>query len=282
MFAAVECWYLPRYVAHKKPVAPPENGEDGVVTVVSSNVRTMSPTDLFKKSWFYRADLLMRTVGGAAPDVVGFQEVTRVHYKYLRACLQGYDSVICYRDSSPIAEGCPVFYNTAKFELVDKNSFWLSETPDEMSRGWDAAFNRVCSYVILREKATGKELVVFNLHLDHVGKQARENSIKLILEKIEAFGGLPCVIMGDFNVTENTDTYRTATELFDDAKYRAAETDSGATYQYWGGALNDENIDYFMVSKTGLDVLQYQILRDTYDGVYVSDHFPIKLKIKLD
>ena len=276
--------YYPRYVRQKHPREIGFTPESGRLTLVSSNVRTLTPFDLGKKSWFYRADLLMRTLEAiGTADVIGFQEVTKVHYKYLCESLPGYDSVITYRDNSPLAEGCPVFYNTQKFELTDKGSFWLSETPDVMSRGWDAAFNRVCSYVLLREKASGKELAVFNVHLDHIGKKARAESIKLILEKVTAFGGQPCVIMGDLNCGEKSDTYQTATSLFSDAKYLAPETCTGATYHNWGRSMDHENLDYFLISKTGIMPLEYRIESASVEpDVYVSDHFPISLKITLD
>ena len=281
--AAVECMYLPRYIARKRPVEIEPTPAAGQIQIVSSNVRCWSPYDIGKKSWFYRASLLMLSIEDVNPDIIGFQEVTRLHYKYLCDCLPAFDSVITYRDNSPLAEGCPVFYHTEKFSLIDKGSFWLSETPDVMSRGWDAAFNRVCSYVILREKATGKDLVVFNVHLDHKGKQARAQSIKLILEKIGAFGGQPCVIMGDFNCSEESDTYETATALFSDAKYLAPETRTGATYHNWGTEPDHVNLDYFLISKTGITPLKYNIESDSFNnGVYPSDHFPISLKIELD
>ena len=286
VICTVELWYLPRYISRKKALDVTPTETAGEVKLVSSNVRCWSPTDFGKRSWFYRADLLIRNIGAIQnADVIGFQEVTKLHYKYLCDCLPQYDSVITYRDNSLLAESCPIFYHTAKFELVDKGSFWLSETPEVMSRGWDAAFNRVCSYVILREKATGKELVVFNVHLDHRGSEARVNSIKLILEKIEAFGGQPCVIMGDLNCSEKSDTYQTATALFDDAKYLApVSRGPGATYHNWGQDMAHENLDYFLISKTGITPLEYKIdsaaLGDP--DAYPSDHFPISLKIKLD
>ncbi len=283
--AAVECMYLPRYIARKRPAEIEPTPAAGQIQIVSSNVRCWSPYDIGKRSWFYRAGLLMRNIEAIGnADVIGFQEVTKLHYKYLCDCLPDYDSVITYRDNSPLAEGCPVFYNTLKFELIDKGSFWLSETPEVMSRGWDAAFNRVCSYVILREKATGKELVVFNVYLDHKGAKARAESIKLILEKVSAFGGQPCVIMGDMNCGEKSDTYQTATSLFDDAKYLApVSRGPGATYHNWGQAMDHENLDYFLISKTGITPLEYKIDSCSFGpDVYVSDHFPISLRITLD
>ena len=273
--------FFPQYLLDKGNYSVAAKEETDVITVVSSNVRCLSPEDLFKKSWFYRAPLLLQTLKNAAPDIIGFQEVTPVHKRYLDRALRGFGSVLQYRDDSLMHESCPIYYSESKFDLVDKGGFWLSETPDVMSKGWGAAFNRVCSYVILAQKTDGKQLVVFNTHLDHVSEQARINGIRLVLQKIEQFGGMPSIIMGDFNTGESTETYRAATALFNDAKYQTTDTDSGATYQNFGQSLTDENLDYFMLSKTGIETLSYKILRDTYDGVYPSDHFPIKLEMKL-
>jgi endonuclease/exonuclease/phosphatase family metal-dependent hydrolase len=279
---ALNVIYYPHYKKNASVYDIGEKAPAEDIRIVSANVRTWSPTDLGTKSWFYRADLLIKSVTSVNPDVIGFQEVTKMHYSYLTENLKGYDSVLTYRDTSPFSEGCPVFYNTYRFELKDKGSFWLSETPEEMSKDWGAACYRICSYVILTDKESGKDLVVFNTHLDHISDEARINGINVVLEKIKQFGGLPSIIMGDFNAEEDSDTYRAATENFYDAKYQTEVTARGATYQNWGKQLDRENIDYFMISKEGIAVNEYRIIDDLYDGAYPSDHFPITVSITLD
>lgn len=273
--------YYPKYKSDREVFDISAEKKTADITLMSVNVRTWSPTDTFKKSWFYRAKLIDSNIADIKPDIIGFQEVTPVHYKYLTETLRGYDNVIEYRDNSPLHEACPVFYNTSRFELKDKGSFWLSETPEKMSKDWGAACYRVCSYVILAEKDTKKELVVFNTHLDHVSDEARINGINVVLDKIQQFGGLPSVIMGDFNADEESETYKAATKSFFDAKYKTKKSMRGATYQKWGKRLDDKNIDYFMISKTGIKVNQYKIIDTTYNGVYPSDHFQIMIKINL-
>ena len=274
-------FYFPKYWAYSEKLVANDLPNDGKITVVSANVRCFAPQDLFKKSWFYRAPLLLQTLQDAQPDIIGFQEVTPLHKKFFDRTLRCYDYTQLYRDDTLLKESCPIYFNELKFDLVDKGGFWLSETPNEMSKDWGAACYRVCSYVILTQKSDGKQLVVFNTHLDNASELARINGIRLVLQKIEQFGGIPSVIMGDLNAEENTETYKAATALFLDAKYQTDDTDSGATYQFYGQALDDENIDYFLISKTGIDVLQYKVLRTTYDDVYPSDHFPIRMEMKL-
>ena len=110
---------------------------------------------------------------------------------------------------------------------------------------------------------------------------ARINGIKVVLDKIKQFGGLPSIIMGDFNADEKSSTYKAATKHFLDAKYQTENTMTGATYQGFGRQLERENIDYFMISKSGIKVNEYKIVNNTYDGVYPSDHFSIVIKIEL-
>ncbi len=275
-WGCVIMFYYPHYRKNRAQLTIPYSSENAdEVKVMSCNVRCFNPLDRGKRSWFYRADLIMRGIKNAAPGVIGFQEVTKPQYNYLTYSLPEYDSVITYRDKTPNSEGCPVFYRTDLYNLVDKGTFWLSETPETMSKGWGAACYRVCSYTILEIKETGKQFVVFNTHLDHVSEEARINGIGVVLEKIKAFGSLPSVIMGDFNAYEDSVTYSRVTENFLDAKYQTENPPVGCTYQNWGAALDTGCIDYFMISKTGMDVKSYKVITDTYDGVYSSDHFPI-------
>ena len=273
--------YYPRYKSNKSSFDISEVQKSDEITIMSANVRTWSPLDVAKRSWFYRADLIVKNIEKSKPDILCFQEVTKMHYGYLTSCLEGYDNVIKYRTDSPFAEACPVFYSVERFELEDKGSFWLSETPEVMSKDWGSACYRICSYVILKEKESGKELVVFNTHLDHVSDEARINGINVVLNKIKQFGGLPSIITGDFNADEESETYKAATSSFLDAKYQTEKTMKGATYQGYGKQLDRENIDYFMISKTGIAVNEYKVITKRYDGVYPSDHFPIELKFTL-
>ena len=275
-------FYYPHYKKAKQSISMDTSAlSAGEIRIMSANVRCLNPQDLGKKSWFYRADLILKNIEAEAPTVIGFQEVTKWQYAYLCDTLSGYDSVITHRDDTAFSEGCPVFYNTSLYNLKDKGSFWLSETPEVMSKGWDAACYRICSYVILEEKENGKQFVVFNTHLDHVSDTARINGIRVVLDKIAQFGGLPSVIIGDLNAAEDSETYRSVTENFLDAKYQLENPQISATYQNWGTELDRPCIDYCMISKTGFTVNSYKVVQTTYDGVYPSDHFPLSVSLTL-
>ena len=274
-------WYYPHYKENKRVVTiNAESTED--IRMMSYNLRCISPTDFGKRSWFYRADLIIDDIENEKPGIIGFQESTKWHYSYLVDSLPDYDSVITYRDEAFNSEGCPIFYNKVLYKLVDKGSFWLSETPEVMSKSWGAQYNRVCSYVILTDNASGKDFVVFNTHLSHVIDEARINGINVVLDKIAEFGSLPAVIMGDFNAQEGSETYKSATKNFVDAKYATDNTSDSHTYQGWGKPEKYVRIDYFMISKSGFSVEKYDVLSAEHDGIYSSDHCRIVLDVKLE
>lgn len=269
--------YYPHYKENKQSVSiEPEKDN---VKMMSYNLRCISPTDWGKKGWFYRADLIIDDIVEEKPGIIGFQESTKWHYSYLVESLKGYDSVITYRDDAFNSEGCPIFYNTELYTLVDKGSFWLSETPDVPSKSWGAQYNRVCSYVILTEKATEQDFVVFNTHLSHVSDEARINGIEVVLQKISEFGSLPAVIMGDFNAEEDSVTYNSVTESFIDAKHATKNTSDSHTYNGWNNPEKFKRIDYFMISKSGITVNSYNVLPGMRNGNCTSDHCPIVIEV---
>ena len=236
----VMLFYYPKDQENKAEYEITVPVQGNTLRVMSCNVRCINPMDLGKKTWFYRADLVIKNIVNNAPGIIGFQEVTKWQYQYLCDSLPQYDSTITYRDTAFNSEGCPVFYNTELYALIDQGTFWLSETPDVMSKGWGAANYRVCGYSVLEIRETGTKFVIFNTHLDHISEAARINGIKLVLEKTKEFGSYPSVLMGDFNAHVGSTTYNAAVEIFDDA---ALMTDNSmpdsCTYQNYGLQLND-------------------------------------------
>ena len=147
-------------------------------------------------------------------DIVGLQEVLHNQLNDLRVRLPEYDYVGVGRtDGGTKGEYTPVFFLRDRFDVLEKGNFWLSETPDVPgSRGWDAALERIASYVKLKDKATGKVFMAVNTHFDHVGVTARRESAKLIMRKIrDIVGKQPAVVTGDFNVSEDDEAYATMT-----------------------------------------------------------------------
>lgn len=273
--------YYSYHIRNKYIVDIPEEKTD-ILKIMSYNIRCIMPFDFGKRSWFFRANLVIKDIFNQNPSIIGFQEVTALQYKYLTSCLPNFTSVITYRDGSIIAEGCPIFYDKNRFRLINTGSFWLSETPDTMSKNWGAAHFRICSYVVLTDCCSNKDLVVFNTHLDNASTEAKAKGIQVIIDKISDFNGLPVIIMGDYNLEEGSAIYSSITECFLDAKYEASVTTNVNTYHNWGMMSGGRRIDYFMISKHGLHVHSYSVLAHTYDGVYASDHAPIIMTLSVE
>lgn len=254
----------------------------GQVKIMSMNVYGSNLADIDEIAWNYRKKLVAKNIRQAKPTIIGMQEVKSEQYRYFKKILKNYDSEIIYRDDTANSEGCPIFYHKNLYTLIDRGTFWLSETPDVMSKDWESAYYRICSYVVLRDNRTSKEFAVFNTHLDHISKTARLNGIQVILNKIHSVGDYPTILMGDFNSTEKSQTYLNATENLLDVKYQVEnEYGTCATFHNWGQELDRTAIDYIMITKAGFAVDSYEVITTTYDGNYASDHFPIVTMLTL-
>lgn len=271
-------YYLPYLMNNGKVEADYGTSDD--LTIMSYNIRCWTPLDIGKRSWFYRADLILENIRAVKPVIIGFQEVTSLQYNYLHNKLEGFQSIIEYRDKVPWSEGCPIFYNQYMYELVESGTFWLSETPNKISKGWGAADYRICSYVILVDKSDNSKIAVFNTHLDHESEEARIRGVQVIQGMIEKMEGIPIILMGDLNAIEMSDTYEYITESFVDTRYAAEESNKGSTYQDWGKEMDRPAIDYIMVSPDDFTVSQFYIWEQIYKGTYPSDHFPVCVKLK--
>ena len=246
------------------------------------NIRCISSDDeKIGCGWDSRKERVAQYVLDNKIDIVGMQEVTFKQLQYLRDYLKDYDYVGVGRtDGKEKGEFTPVFYLKDKYEALDKGNFWLSETPDVPgSKGWDAAIERVASYVKLKDKATGRIFMAINTHYDHVGVTARKESAKLIMKKIqEIVGSNPAVVTGDFNIEESDEAYKTmVTDAFkmNDAYHMTAHH-TGAPYTFQSfcriSPLKAPKIDFIFITPN-VKVLQSHIERENPKR-QLSDHNP--------
>jgi endonuclease/exonuclease/phosphatase family metal-dependent hydrolase len=188
-------------------------------------------------------------------------------------------------DGKEAGEFSPIFFNTKKFKLVDYGWFWLSETPDKPGWGWDAHFNRICTWVKLKPKK-GSSFLYLNTHLDHQGDVARAGSAKLILKKIDELntGNLPVILTGDFNLTPDAAPIQYIREHLKDSRTISIEPPYGpeGTFNnfYFNSKLTDR-IDYIFVNEK-VTVQKYAVLSDSKDNRYPSDHLPVFAKLRLN
>ena len=184
--------------------------------VTTFNLRCKCREQDEKNIWENRLPNIKIQLDFLDSDLYGFQELRKEQYDDVIPLLPLYDSVFQGRNGDE-DEGTPIFYKKDKFELLEKGSYYLNEHPETPGKGWDACCLRVASFVALKEKSSGKIFTYFNTHLDHVGKVAQAEGIKLMVQKMKEVGG-SMLLSGDFNVYENDVTYKIATEFLPKVK----------------------------------------------------------------
>ena len=252
---------------------------DETIRVMSFNIRC---TNVGRDTWEDRIGIVTDTIVNSAADSVGVQEATPEWMATLNETLTDYDYVGVARDDGKNqGEYSAVFYLKNKYNLVDSGNFWLSETPDTPSLGWDAACIRICTWAVLENKETKEQYVHVNSHFDHEGVKAREESVKMILAHIEKYKDLPVVFTADMNVEEGSDNYVEFTKVLHDTKYLASDTMDYLTYHDTKPSKHAESIiDYVMVNDN-FYALSYKVVTAGIDERYVSDHFPVYADIEI-
>ncbi|MBL7903967.1 MAG: endonuclease/exonuclease/phosphatase family protein [Bacteroidales bacterium] len=264
--------------------------EAPVLTVMSWNIRLDTPDDGIHQ-WTNRKDALCSEIITRNPDILGVQEAKYNQMKDMRKRLPGYKSVGVGRDDGHKAgEFSAVFYRKKHLKALQSGTFWLSQTPDVPgSRGWDAACNRVVSWVELKDKSTGRQFFVFNTHFDHVGEEARIQSAQLILKKMgELAGRNPVILTGDFNVTSKSKAYRILTfseneVTLSDSRKRANAEITGPDFSFVSfdtEFVPTELID-FVLTTWDFEVISNDIFDFRSRGIYLSDHLPVTARIRL-
>lgn len=253
--------------------------------LMSYNIKFANETD-GENSWSYRKVNLLDQLKFYQPDIFGVQEALEVQVNFFKDNLKSYNYVGKGRDDGKTkGEYSAIFYDSNKFRVKEENTFWLSETPDVVSVGWDASMERICTYARFEDLDTKTKFWVFNAHLDHVGPESRKNALDLISRKIKK--SVPSheavILMGDFNIEPDSEALHTVNAKLNDAKL-ISEVDFGPKGTYNGFNLSsplDRRIDYIYVSKE-VKVKKYAVLSSVIDSRFISDHFPVYVEIEVE
>lgn len=252
--------------------------------VMTYNIRYDNPGDGVN-AWPKRMDKVVDLIKKHDPDVLGVQEALKNQLDDLVLNLEGYEYVGVGRDDGKTkGEYSAILFKKARFSLLEKNTFWLSETPDKPgSKNWDAAITRLVTLAKLQDKMLGKPLVFANTHYDHIGKEARAESSKLIMSKVPQFAkNLPVVFSGDLNCTREQDPYQILIKpgkkftLIDPAPKNPA----GTFCSFEVGSIECKAIDYILFTPQFVST-QYEVIHDNDGTHYPSDHLPVVVTLKL-
>lgn len=255
------------------------------LTVGTYNVRYDNSGDT-GNLWVDRAPIITALLRFHDFDVFGTQEALKNQLDDISKALPQYERYGLGRDDGKEkGEHAAIFFRKDRFKLLDKGNFWLSETPDKPSLGWDATCcNRIASWVYLQDINTKKKFYFFNAHYDHQGVQARNESSKLILRKIKEIAGKePAILTGDFNGGHASDWYLAIANsgLLKDTYKAVAHpyASNGSFNGFKQQSDNNEIIDHIFVTN-GFKVDKWGILTDTYHGKFPSDHFPVLAELR--
>ncbi len=245
------------------------------ITVMSYNIR-VGDADDGTNSWQFRYPATAMMIEDIRPDVFGVQEAMPYQLLFITDNCRDYKYVGVGRDDGKKkGEHMAVFYNKKTVSLLKWGTFWLSETPDEPSFGWDAACRRTATWALMKSKASGQKFYFADTHLDHKGAEARREGLALILDRLSAINrdNLPVVLVGDFNVEISDPAVAVLDGTMKNARKIAAKTDSCGTYNGWG--KSSEIIDHIFYSGFR-SCTEYRTVTTPYaERKFISDHYPV-------
>lgn len=272
--AAAVLSLAPAAAAHDPAPAPAS------FRVMSYNIRVDVPSD--NPTWIERRPHMAAQIAFLDPDLLGVQEAHSAMVGYLAEQLPAYDRYGVGRDDGgPVGETTTLFWKRDRYEQVLAETLWCSPTPAVPSKGWDAAYPRTVTRVLLRDRRDGRLLDVRNTHFDHVGVVAREQCAELVASlppfSIHA-AAADVVLMGDFNTGPETAPYRriVASGLRDARAVSPVDFGPAGTFNAFDIA-NDNGgvaIDHIFVGP-GLTVERFAVPTDSFGGRVISDHFPV-------
>ena len=254
------------------------------LTIGTYNVRYANTNDA-GNLWADRAPVVANLIRFHDFDIFGTQEALKNQLDDINNALPAYARYGLGRDDGKEkGEHSAIFYKKDKFKLLKKGDFWLSETPDKPSLGWDATCcNRIASWVYLQDLTSRKKFYFFNVHYDHQGKEARRESSKLLLRKIQEIAGKnPVILTGDLNGDHSSEWYQTLANsglLKDTYRQVPYPYASNASFNAFGEKLDGNQIIDHVFVTNHFKVNKWGILTDTYHGKFPSDHFPILVKV---
>lgn len=254
---------------------------ENTLEVVSYNIRYDNSQD-GENQWDIRKETLASYLLKSSPDIIGMQEVLNNQLADLSNFLKEYEYVgVGREDGKTKGEYSPIFYRKSKLKVLMSSTFWLSETPQKISVGWDAALERICTYALFIDRKSKKQFWVFNTHFDHLGEIARSESVNLILERISILNvnDYPILVTGDLNLTPETLPIKKFQSNFNDVLSDLNLNDPKyGTFNGFDITKNaNRRIDY--IFQKGFRVLSAEHMWiKTPKDLWASDHHPVYLK----
>lgn len=261
---------------------------DDELKIMSFNLRTSGMDKGTANHWDNRKAACVSLIRDHKPTIMGVQEATYTdQWDWLRKQLKsdGYDGYGVNRQTgkeSGAGEVPGILYDTKVIKKIEVGTFWLSETPDKPSKGWDANYYRSATWGLFQHIPSGEEFFFVNTHLDHESTTAQVEGMKLIAAKLKEYkDDCPVYLTGDFNVLATDKAMNAISDFMRNARMYAYPTDKYGTTNGFNTSSSTKTIDHIYYRKD-LKPVEYYTIREAYEGVtYVSDHFPIYAIVKI-
>ncbi len=257
------------------------------LVVMTYNLRYASAQP--PNAWPDRRPLMRACIRELLPDLIGTQEGVYSQLKELAADLPEYEWLGLGRDGGSRGEFMAIYYQRARFEPLEYDHFWLSDTPEVIgSTTWGHSNRRMVTWIRFKDRTTNQEFYLLNTHFDHQIQEAREKSAKLIRERVAKLNpALPIILTGDFNATAGdnpayevlvgdgyfADTWKTATERKGDPTLN--------TFNGFKPAVRDSQRIDWILTRGAVQTTAIQIIDFARDEQYPSDHFPLVVWLRL-
>ncbi len=248
--------------------------------VISFNIRCCDDPD--GHSIAERAPRLAAVTAPFDADVIGLQEYRPAWEPHIEKHFGArYDMFLKYRNQTVDIEASPILWRRDKFECLKTGCFWLSDTPEEESRGWDELYNcyRMCVYAVLRERESGASFAVMNTHFGF-GDKGQVASARLIAEYAEKISSLPTFVLGDFNMRPDSVGFAEMSGHFKDVNALTANDNRMTYHAYKPDCETGEHIDYCFIDGKITPVSQ-TVITDTVDGKFPSDHYGLSIVLEI-
>jgi endonuclease/exonuclease/phosphatase family metal-dependent hydrolase len=260
--------------------------EDETLNICNSNILYDKTNGKEEETWAYRKDITLNFYNTNKFDIIAMQEVSPTQL----------DDFKQWKDYDYVGQGVygnsgmanMIFFKLSRIELLESGTFWLSPTPGQVSKGWDAAQLRNCTWARLKDKRTNQLFYYFVAHFDHLGKEARLQSALLMIDTIPKIAkGAPVIFSGDLNAIESDAPVIALKERFVDPRTATRTPPQGAYGTGHGLRINVavRRIDWFFLDNGNVsnrfDVEEYEVIDKTFDGKCMSDHWPVRIKVKL-
>lgn len=244
--------------------------------LISFNIRCCDDKD--GNSIKERAPRLAEVTKSYDADIIAFQEYTVPWEEQIAKFYPQYEMFSKYRSTQEL-ESAPILWKKGSFECLDKGYFWLSDTPEVESRGWDALYNcwRMCEYVVLKHIESGKVFTHMNTHYGF-GDKGQVDSSRLIYEYSCKISQNPTFVTGDFNMRPDSLGYAEMVKHFTDVNSVTAN-DRRTTYHGYG-MVDNEHIDYCFIDGK-IKPISLKLIDETVDGKYPTDHYGLFVELDI-